>query len=54
MQLREETISPSCANNSFWGLFFLILGFVWKAICSESRSDFVFVFSSVCVVDCVS
>ena len=45
--LRRVPVTP------FW-VWFLILGFVWKAIYSESRSDFVFVFSSVCVVDCVS
>ena len=45
--LRSVPVTP------FW-VWFLILGFVWKAIYSESRSDFVFVFSSVCVVDCVS
>ena len=45
--LRRVPVTP-------FGVWFLILGFVWKAICSESRSDFVFVFSSVCVVDCVS
>lgn len=45
--LRRVPITP-------FGVWFLILGFVWKAICSESRSDFVFVFSSVCVVDCFS
>ena len=45
--LRRVPVTP-------FGVWFLILGFVWKAICSESRSSFVFVFSSVCVVDCVS
>ena len=45
--LRRVPVTP-------FGVWFLILGFVWKAICSESRSCFVFVFSSVCVVDCVS
>ena len=45
--LRRVPVTP-------FGVWFLILGFVWKAICSESRSGFVFVFSSVCVVDCVS
>lgn len=59
----EKTRSPcSCVKRLFlrrvpvtpFGVWFLILGFVWKAICSESRSGFVFVFSSVCVVDCVS
>ena len=45
--LRRVPVTP-------FGVWFLILCFVWKAICSESRSGFVFVFSSVCVVDCVS
>ena len=45
--LRRVPVTP-------FGVWFLILGFVWKAIYSESRSGFVFVFSSVCVVDCVS